>query len=165
MSGTIDDPRNEQLSWRANLDLTDLHRQTEPGEGPEDLLFQLRRSVAVYRFQVLPHLAAERDLVLPALIVEQQNDSVVTGYARILAEELAGLADRMETIQQDLLRFPHSEPVRTRVISLLTAAAALATVAMRFGGEVVLPQLSEELSPQHSEQLAEAVHAYERSYR
>jgi hypothetical protein len=161
----LDDLRNEQLSWRASLDLTDIDGHTEATDTPEDLLFRLRTAITVYRYQVLPHLTAEVELVLPALVVELQDEPIAGGYARVLAEELDGVVRRMDAAQRDLLQYPHSEPVRSRVMALLTAAAALATVAMRFGDEVVLPHLSERLGPHHSEQIAEAVQAYEHAYR
>lgn len=161
----LDGLRREHLRWRSNLDLTDIDQYAEHDVAAEDLLFRLRAAISTYRSQVLPHLAAEREMVLPALIVDPDDEPLAAGHAQMLAEELWGLVDRMDAIQVDLMRYPDSTAVRGRTIALLTAAAALATVAMRFGDEVVLPLLPERLGPHDSEQIADAVEAYERTYR
>lgn len=112
---------------------------------PEDLLFQLRRAVIVYRQQVLPQLAHERQRVLR--ILTDADEGAVSDYARIVAEELSTLVDQIEDIQPDLLQNPSSTSTRGHAIGLLCAAAELATVATRFERERVLSPVRDRTRP------------------
>jgi hypothetical protein len=136
MTGSPDDLRNT-----AGLDLTDIRRQARLAGRPDELLFELRTAVAVYRRQVLPHLERERELVLPAMTTGDR--ALATGYARIVADELGRRVGLMEDVQAELLAEPGSDRIQARAIALLGAAGALATVAARFGGEVLLPRFEQ----------------------
>ena len=136
MREPLDALRNEELRWRANLDLTDVQRHADLSDEPDELLFQLRRALVVYRQQVLPHLALERERVLPAVL--GQGDAA-SDLIRIMAEELSAVVGRIDAAQADLLQDPDSSAARSHAVGVLSAAAVLATVAMRFGSEVLLP--------------------------
>ncbi|MGH3462258.1 MAG: hypothetical protein ACRDP9_12360 [Kribbellaceae bacterium] len=139
MRESLDALRNEELRWRANLDLTDVQRHADLADEPDELLFQLRRALVVYRQQVLPHLALERERVLPAVL--GQGDTA-SDLIRIMAEELSAVVGRIDAAQADLLQDPTSSAARSRAVGVLSAAAVLATVAMRFRSEVLLPLAS-----------------------
>jgi hypothetical protein len=139
MTGTFDALRNDQPRRRASLDLTDVQRLHDLADAPDEMLYQLRRALVVYRQHVLPHLALERAEILPSLT---EHDAAADGYARILAEELGALVSRIETVQTDLLHDPASSPARSQAIGVLSAALSLATVAVRFDDEVLAPLLS-----------------------
>jgi hypothetical protein len=139
MRESLEALRNEELRWRANLDLTDVQRRADLFDEPDELLFQLRRALVVYRQQVLPHLALERERVLPAVL--GQGDAA-SDLIRIMAEELSAVVGRIDAAQADLLQDPDSSAARSHAVGILSAAAVLATVAMRFRSEVLLPLAS-----------------------
>jgi hypothetical protein len=141
MRESLDALRNEELRRHANLDLTDIQRHADLADDPDQLLFQLHRALVVYRQQVLPHLTLERERVLPAVL---DRGDAASDLIRIMAEELSFVAGRIDAAQTDLLQDPASSAARSRAVGALSAAAVLATVARRFGDEVLLPLVSEK---------------------
>lgn len=156
MNGARQSPH--RMDWRSDLDPDGIEHRFDAVDQPEDLLFELRAAIAVHRSRVLPHLAAEHELVspAPARTADQDRDAMVAAYTRILDEELAALVERMDVVQADLLQRPSSSLNRLHAVTLLAAAAALATVAARFSGEVVAPLVTETPTPQQSERVTDA---------
>ncbi len=109
--------RNEELPWRANLDPTDAQRHADLADDPDELLFQLRRALVVYRQHVLPHLALEWERVLAVL----GRGDAASDLIRIVAEELSAVVGRIDAAQTDLLQDPASSAARSRAVGALSA--------------------------------------------
>jgi hypothetical protein len=151
----------ERDSWQ-----TDLGRlaglRTPDLETAEELLVTIRRTVNTYRQRVLPRMAAERDLVLPALLDEGELDALSV-FTTIVGDELARLVDVLDDLRQDVIQRGATADLRLRATAALAAIEVLSTVSLRFAHEVELPRLADRLTRHQSEQLADAVHAYEKS--
>jgi hypothetical protein len=108
-----------------------------------------------------PRIAADRELMLPAL-PDGEAPAALAAYSTIIAEELSRLVDQLDELRRDLVRSGQTAQIQVHATEVLAAMRALGTVVLRFGQEVELPSLSARLSPEQSDQLATAVHAYEK---
>lgn len=150
--------------WQAELATLTAEGEAEGWTEPEKLLFTIQWTAATYRRRMLPRLAAERDLLLPAMSDSEALDAL-SAYTTIIGDELAALVDQLDDIRRDLIGGQASKRQQDRATEILAAIRALATVVLRFGHEVELPRLAARLTPEQSGQLTEAVHAYESSLR
>lgn len=154
--------RNELRHFQA--DVANLSHEQSPGARlrPEDLWRRVRATSAVVRNEILPHLEAEEEIVVPALeAVEAVSLSI--RYQRLVREEIGVYVARLAEVEDELrIRGPRPALVveATRVLAAITA---LATLALRYSGEVAIPALAEVLGDYESEMLAESIAAYERA--
>lgn len=168
MTDVLDGLRTDQIRWRTELvdlvDPVDLIPPSDPVAGADTLLFRLRSMVAICRRRILPRLAAQRELIVPAAVTEA-DCAVATGYPALLEDALGQVVHQLELLQPELLQYGATSALRLRIAALLATAAAMSTLALRYGSEVLMPQLEAELTWHEREQLVDAVHAFERTYR
>jgi hypothetical protein len=148
--------------WEKDLAALEDEYTADGWSEPEKLMFTLQRTASTYRHQVLPRIAADRELMLPAL-PDGEAPAAIAAYSTIIADELSRLVDQLEELRFDLVRSGHTAQIQLHATEVLAATRVLGTVVLRFGQEVELPSLSARLSPEQSNQLAAAVHAYEKS--
>jgi hypothetical protein len=154
----------EIAAWERELAALEDECTAEGWTEPEKLLFALQRTVGAYRHRVLPRIVADRALMLPAL-PDAEAPEALAAYSAIITEELVQLVDRMEELRLELIRFGQTAQLQLQAVEVLAAVRALGTVVLRFGQEVELPSLAARLTPEQSDQLIAAVHAYEKDLR
>jgi Mg2+ and Co2+ transporter CorA len=154
--------RAELDRWQKDLTALQYDYTADGWSEPEKLMFILQRTASTYRRQVLPRIAADRELMLPAL-PDGEVPAALAAYSTIVADELSRLVDQLEELRRDLVRSGQTAQIQLRATEVLAATSALGTVVLRFVQEVELPSLSARLSPEQADQLAAAVHAYEKS--
>jgi hypothetical protein len=150
--------------WEADLAALEDECTAEGWTEPEKLLFTLHRTVGTYRRRVLPRIVADRALMLP-VIADSEAPAALTAYNAIITEEIVQLVDRLEELRLELIRFGQTAQLQVQAVQILAAVRALGTVVLRFGQEVEIPSLTARLTPEQSDQLTAAVHAYEKDLR
>ncbi|WP_112237233.1 hypothetical protein [Kribbella monticola] len=154
----------EIARWETDLAVLEEECTAEGWSEPEKLLFTLHRTVGTYRRRVLPRIVADGALMLPAM-PDSEAPAALAAYHAIITDELVQLVDRMEELRLELIRFGQTAQLQLQAVEVLAAVRALGTVVLRFGQDVEIPSLSARLSPEQSEQLTTAVHAYEKDLR
>ena len=113
---------------------------------PEKLLFTLQRTASTYGRRVLPRIAADRALMLPA-VPDIEAPEALAAYSAIISDELAQLADRLDELRIELLRLGHTAQLQLQAAETLAGLSALGRVVRRFGQEVQIPSLIAQLTP------------------
>ncbi|TDU83800.1 hypothetical protein EV138_6264 [Kribbella voronezhensis] len=156
--------QTEIARWEDDLAALEDECTAEGWTEPEKLLYTLQRTVGTYRRRVLPRIVADGALMLPAL-PDDDAPAALAAYNAIITDELVQLVDRMEELRLELIRFGQTAQLQLQAVEILAAVRALGTVVLRFGQEVEIPSLTARLTPDQSDQLTAAVHAYERDLR
>lgn len=154
----------EIARWEKDLAALEEERTAEGWTEPETLLFTVQRTIGTYRRQVLPRITAERALMLPAL-PDSRAAEALTEYSAIVADEINQLVDRLDELRRDLVRSGQTAQLQLQATETLAGLRALGRVVLRFGQEVEIPSLTARLTPEQSDQLTTAVHAYEKDLR
>ena len=154
----------EIARWEKDLAALEEERTAEGWTEPETLLFTVQRTIGTYRRQVLPRITAERALMLPAL-PDSRAAEALTEYSAIVADEINQLVDRLDELRRELVRSGQTAQLQLQATETLAGLRALGRVVLRFGQEVEIPSLTARLTPEQSDQLTTAVHAYEKDLR
>ncbi|TCN31208.1 hypothetical protein EV644_12983 [Kribbella orskensis] len=154
----------EIARWEKDLAALEEERTAEGWTEPETLLFIVQRTIGTYRRQVLPRITAERALMLPAL-PDSRAAEALTEYSAIVADEINQLVDRLDELRRELVRSGQTAQLQLQATETLAGLRALGRVVLRFGQEVEIPSLTARLTPEQSDQLTTAVHAYEKDLR
>ena len=151
----------EIARWEKDLAALEEECTAQGWTEPERLLFTAQRTIATYRRQVLPRITAERALMLPAL-PDSRAPEALTEYNAIVADEINQLVDRLDELRRELIRFGQTAQLQLQAAETLAGLRALGRVVLRFSQEVEIPSLTAQLTPEQSDQLTTAVHAYEK---
>ena len=154
----------EIARWEKDLAALEDQCSAEGWTEPEKLLFTLQRTAGTYRRRVLPRIAADRALMLPA-IPHSQAPEALTAYSAIIADEMVRLVERLDELRMELIRYGQTAQLQLRAVETLAGLRALGRVVLRFGQEVELPSVTAQLTPEQSDQLTTAVHAYKKDLR
>jgi hypothetical protein len=162
-----DTPASLQLElnrWEQDLEALADESTAEGWDAPERLLAAVQHTVAAYHRRILPRLKAEHDLVLPAL-PDAASVGAVASYDAIVEDELVRQVQQLDDLRRDLVTQGTTTDLQLRIAGAFAALRALATVALRFGQDVEVPQLEHRLTATQSAGLGRAVRRYERSMR
>jgi hypothetical protein len=150
----------EIARWEEDLAKLEEEFAANGWTAPEKLLFTVQRTVNAYRRRVLPRISADRQLMLPAM-PDEEAPAALTAYCAIVADEITELVGRLDELRIELIRGQTAE-LQLKAAETLAALRALGKVVVRFGQEVEIPSLTRRLTPEQSDQLTSAVHAYEK---
>jgi hypothetical protein len=156
--------QNEIARWETDLAVLEDECTSEGWTAPEKLLITLQRTAGTYRHRVLPRLVADSALMLPA-IPDIEAPSALRTYSAIITDELAELVDRLDVLRLELIQLGQTAQLQLQAVETLGALRALGRVVLRFGREFEAPRLTAQRTPEQSEQLTAAVHAYGRHLR